>query len=640
MSASPRIAPKRAVPASAALPLLAAALVFGQVLGHGILDWDDRQHLAAVPGSSGGGIDPWAALWQRPEQGLYVPVSYTFFAAEIHLAKLLDAAFPSGGSPAFSEACAWQATVMHAGSVLLHGGCIVLVYLLLRRLVENDWAASAGACLFAVHPLQVESVAWISETRGLLAAFFSLAAMILYLRSADRRRGRAEGSRPRRPWQSGFDYAAATALFLAALLSKPSAAAVPAMLAAIETLLGGRSVRQTALRLAPWLAAALAVGIWTAWLQSPGTPPDSPGAAARAIVAGDAVACYVQKLFCPWPLLADYGRTPAVALESVWFLLGWALAGGVAALWFSRAQGARRRWLAGPMLFVAALLPVLGFVPFAFQRISTVADRYAYLAMLGPALLLAFGLARFGSRVGMVTAAVAICVLANLGLVQASRWRDDATLWAHTLHYRPESLVANHNRGHLLAQRGEHAEAVGCYRRVLRFDPGHVPARLNLAVALFALGRSEEAEAELHEALRRRPEWAAVHYNLGGLILFEGDDLPGAAAHFRNALDREGDSARAWVNLGVVRLKMGRLERAIECFRRAIALRPRLLPAWVNLAAARAAHDGDEAAAWTCREGLGQVPPGSHAAEVLRRLAGEYGGSARRSEKPADRKDR
>jgi tetratricopeptide (TPR) repeat protein len=85
---------------------------------------------------------------------------------------------------------------------------------------------------------------------------------------------------------------------------------------------------------------------------------------------------------------------------------------------------------------------------------------------------------------------------------------------------------------------------------------------------------------------------------------------------------------------------MGRLERAIECFRRAIALRPRLLPAWVNLAAARAAHDGDEAAAWICREGLGQVPPGSHAAEVLRRLAGEYGGSAGRSEKPADRKDR
>ena len=221
----------RGIVLAALLLVLAMLAVFGQVSGHAFLMWDDEQHLRDL------GYNPrlnpvtWRGVgrfWIRPYFGLYVPVSYTFFAAEALIAR----------QPPDEDGCTLNPAVFHLGNLVLHIGCVLLVFAILRRLFRHDGAACAGAMLFGLHPVQVESVAWISETRGVLCALFSLLAIWQYLRYDDafhcRRRlqsaiagddnspATGEGSRA----TGVASYMVATVAFTLALLSKPAAVAV------------------------------------------------------------------------------------------------------------------------------------------------------------------------------------------------------------------------------------------------------------------------------------------------------------------------------------------------------------------------------------------------------------------------------
>lgn len=393
--------------------------VYGQTARHELLTWDDLQHIVANPN-----VNPpsWAGVarsWREPYWGLYAPLSYTWFAAEAALALRRAPDGTTRLDPA----------VFHLGNVLLHAGSTLLVYWLLRRLLARSFAPAAcwtparaspsaialescasqapatptgapsaaspatilacgaAAALFALHPVQVESVAWVSEGRGLLCAFWSLVALwqwVVYWQSGD---GRA----------AVRHYAAATAAYVLALLSKPAAVAVPLMAGVLavgwfpapsSAEASGRSWRAAARSLAPWFVGAAAWTVLTKLLQPDADADFVAPWWARPLVAGDALAFYLSKLVAPWGLCPDYGRSPRWVMAQGTFYVAWLVpAALVASLACLRG---RRVWLTAVGLSVAWLVPVLGFVPFEYQRISTVADRYLYLAMFGPALALAW----------------------------------------------------------------------------------------------------------------------------------------------------------------------------------------------------------------------------------------------------------
>ena len=332
------------------LPLLVLALTFAafsEVGGFGFVSWDDELHVTENPWLHP--VTPahvWH-FWRMSYQGLYIPLSYTVYALLALLAR----------DPTTQ---ALNPHVFHVANLILHLANVLLVFALLKQSVPNIWAASAGALLFGVHPLQGESVAWVSELRGLLSGMFALLALGQYLEFAE---SRAWGC-----------FAVATAAFGLALLAKPSAVAVP-LLALALTIWGlGLPWKRCVPPLALWAAMALGCVLANRTVQSVSPQLFLP-LWQRFFVAGDALAFYLAHLAWPARLGIDYGRSPFVVLAHPWGYWTWlvpALLG--ACLW-----AGRRRWpllLTSGALFLLALLPTLGLVPFAFQLASTVADRY------------------------------------------------------------------------------------------------------------------------------------------------------------------------------------------------------------------------------------------------------------------------
>ena len=291
---------KTPVPVCVLILIAATVAVFGQVGGHEFLSWDDNIHVTENPLLNPvrwGGV---AELWQQPYWGLYIPLSYTFFAGEMAAA----------GSPP-------DPAVFHLVNLALHVGCVLLVFAILRRLFGHDGAACCGALLFGLHPVQVESVAWISETRGVLCGVFSLVAVWLYLRYAD-----VPGSRRSRI----IHYALATAAFVLALLCKPAAVAVPLLIGVLDAGLLRRPWRQVLMCVGPWLVVALGWTAFTSQLQPGGSLPHDLPIWARPLVAGDALAFYLYKLAAPLQCGPDYGRTPRWVMDRWWVLyLAWLL---------------------------------------------------------------------------------------------------------------------------------------------------------------------------------------------------------------------------------------------------------------------------------------------------------------------------
>ena len=490
----------------AALLLVAVLLVFGQCAAFGWTNWDDHLHVTDNPKLNPVTLAHLVEFWREPYGGLYIPVSYTLFGIEAWIGRSL---FWVG------NASAPPAAVFHVTSIALHGACVLLVWRLLTTLVGRPWPAAAGAMLFAVHPLQVESVAWISEQRGLLSALFSLVALLCHLQA--RRSGEAFWHRG--SWQ-------AFAAFVAAILSKPSAMTLPLAAGAIDLLLLRRPWRRVAAELAPWCAVSAIAAIGTKLLQPDTIVLDLPPLGLRPIIAGDAIGFYVSKLLMPLQLGIDYGRTPESLLhDSLPWVGALSIAAAIALLFLLPALRSCRL---PAVLFLAPLLPVLGFVPFAFQHISTVADRYTYLAMLGPALGISLVLAspRLSVPLARIAKAAIVGVLVSLAFLsfrQAQVWRNCETLYAQAMRINPASHHAYNNAGTALLDAQEPKLAVEPLTAAVTLKPNFAKAHYNLATALHQLGESSTAVEHYEAALRLDPRHADAHNNLGILLAQQGE---------------------------------------------------------------------------------------------------------------------
>jgi protein O-mannosyl-transferase len=536
------------------------------VLRGGLL-WDDAAHVTRADLQSLHGL--WRIWFDLGATQQYYPLLHSAFWVEHQL---------------------WGGNVLgyHVLNVALHAFAACLVVRIVRRLgLPGAWLTGL---LFALHPLCVESVAWISEQKSVLSGVFYLGAALAYLEFEDSRR------RSRYAWALG--------LFLLALLSKTVTATLPGALLAVVWWRRGKIEWRP---LVPFFAIGAAAGLFTAWVER--TLVGAAGAETavqRVLLAGRVVWFYAAKILWPVDLTFFYPRWRLDA--GVWwqwlFPLG-VIAVGVA-FWRLRQRGP----LAAFLIFIATLFPVLGFLDVYPFRYSYVADHFAYLASLAILVPAAAFLSRWKGAI------VLAAVLGILTFRQAGDYRDEKTLYRATLVRNPAAWLAHNNLGNLLPA----SEAIPHFEEALRLNPefweAHLslgnalvdaPGRLNDAIAqyeiavglaprserahtnlgnaLLAAGRTGDAIAELETALRLDPVNAEAHNDLGNAFSRLGR-LPDAAAQYRAAIAANPDLAEAHNNLGRVLAQAGQWPDAIAEFQTALHLRPDSWGAHSNLGAA------------------------------------------------------
>lgn len=546
----------------------AIAIVFGRAVSFPLVSLDDAINLVENPLLNPPTLQSVLAFWRQGYEALFIPFTYTFWALQACVFRAPGTAELPG--PLLPQP-------FHAVNLALHFANAWLVFTLLECFLRHGRPpgpeahpapALAGGLLFALHPVQVEPVVWVTGTKDLLCTFLCLLALRLCIAWTDEPTPATSMRRQPRTLRS-TRFVLATVAYSLALLSKPSAVAMPAVALVATWALLGRRPRETARLWVGWLALAIPFVLCSRALQldpvsASATPwPDRPR------IAADAIGFYVAKVVAPVSLGVDYGRTPGSVLDSG----GWHYP-GVAVLFGAFALASCRRVLVGAaLLFAGALAPVLGLVPFGFQEYSTVADRYVYLAMLGPALALAWGVnSRPSARVG---AAVA-CVLLAFGVrssLQVGVWRDSETLYAHSLAVNPASAWLRNSAAHELMQRGREREAIGLLEEALRQRPDYVDAIANLGVALAKLGRLQEAVPRFREAARLQPGRADVHQNLGMALARLGDAEAGKT-QLREALRLNPRLAEAHDQLGIALAREGDLQSAARHFAEAVRLQP------------------------------------------------------------------
>lgn len=557
------------------LLLLGILAVFAPVLTYDFVAWDDDIHVYDNPRLHPVTWTQVAAFWRAPYEHLYIPLTYTVWAALVWLSTS-GLTMPEGSL---------DATLFHRLNLLLHLGSTLLVWRLGGRLMERSaprelaeihvapLAAGIGALCFAIHPLQVEAVAWVSGLKDVLCGFLALGALWQYQKVVD------APERRRRCWH----YCLATGAFMLALMAKPAAVVVPL----VAYVLYGRhhrmAWRSTLSFLGPWVGGAILWGWWT-MVQQPGTALEFVTPLwLRPIIATDAVAFYLQKLLWPFQFGPDYGRTPQVVLMQGGRLLLGLLACGLIVLgvWQKRAQ------LPGLVValevFLASLLPVLGLIPFHFQAHSTVADRYAYLAMLGPALGIGWLLGRGGQGRGRwLVAALGLALLAWQGVRQVHVWPNTIALFTHTLQVNPRSALAHNNLGWALAQQGQYATAIQHYQQALQIRPDAVYTHNNLGLALANQGQIDAAIAHYTTALRLQPAYTNARNNLGLLLVRQGQ-FDAAMAHFSQALATAPNDPKTRNHLGIAFAAQGKFVEAMTQFTQAIQSQPTYAKAYHNL---------------------------------------------------------
>jgi tetratricopeptide (TPR) repeat protein len=537
------------------LVLAVAILVVYQRVWHEGFVWDDDAHLVNPGLCSLRGL--WR-IWSEPgATQQYYPVLYSAFWLEQRL-------------------WGYAALGYHLANVGLHLGVVLMLYRVLRRLSVPG--AFFAALAFAVHPVCVESVAWVSEQKNTLSAAFYLAAALAYLRFDESRKPR---------W-----YALGLCLFLLALLSKTVTATLPAALLVVFWWRRGRlSWRADVAPLLPWFVMGAAAGTMTTWIERSFVGADGAalpmGPIGRLLVAGRSLWFYLAKDFWPNDLIFIYPRWAIDAHDPLQYLFPAAVLAVLAALFALRRIS--RGPLAAALLFSGTLFPALGFVDVYPFKYSFVADHFQYLALamllsaVAAALALAAAHLSAGARACAGAAAGVIFVaLGVLTWMQSAIYADVGALWQATIARNPGCWMAYNNLGLALAADGQVDEAIVEYRKALEIEPGFGGARSNLGVALMDKGSTEAAIAEFRRALEIAPGDAEIHNNMG-MALRRGGRLEEALAQYTQALDIRPDDFGANFNLGNALLQAGRVDEAITRYGRALEVSPDNVDAHINL---------------------------------------------------------
>lgn len=506
--------------------------------------WDDDDYVYNEPAVVS--PDGFWRVWIPTETVQYYPLVFTMFWLQ---ARLWGVDQPAG---------------FHAVNMLFHALTALLLWRLLLRLeLPGAWLAAA---VFAVHPVQVESVAWITELKNTLSGVFYFASFLCFLNYEDARRPRS--------------YAASMALFVCALLSKSVTATLPLAILIVRWFRRKPIDRRYLMSLAPMLAIGAALAGLTVWIEKTHVGASGPiwsvTFAEKIVLAGRALWFYFGKIVWPDPITFIYPRWELDATTFEQWL--WPIAALAAALlaWVLRFRIGRGP-LAAMLFFAVTLGPALGFLQAYWMRYSFVADHFQYLACAGPIVLMVAAITRLsrrvGSRMGPIFAAGVLVALGALTWRQCLAYADEETLWRDTIAKNPGATVAYYNLGGIQKAAGRLDEAAASYEAVLSIDPDDTEARNVLGTLLADLGRTDEARDAYERVLQIDPDDAIAHNNLG-LLDENAGRLDEAEARYRRAVELDARLAAPHYNIGNLMLKRGRADEAMREFRTAVTLRP------------------------------------------------------------------
>ncbi len=533
------------MPRRAAIPLLLAALtlaVYAQVARYDFINFDDpgyaRDNPHVLAGLSREGL-VWA--FTTTKEANWHPLTW--------LSLQLDAQLFGPSPPGF-----------HATNVVLHVANVLLLYLLFQRMTRSSWRSALVAALFGIHPVHVESVAWIAERKDVLSALFGLAACHLWLNVLER--------------PSVARHALAAGTYAASLLAKPMLVSLPILLLLFDVwpLARKSPLKARLLEKAPLFALAALFCLVTLKAQAQGGvirsfeqyPLDARIANAAVSTLrylGKAIWPVDLSVFYPYP----YGGIP------VWQVVGSAAALIVVTTLCLRARASAPCLLTGWLWYLVTLVPIIGIVQVGSQAM---ADRYTYLPLIGPFAMAAFALpARF--RIASIAGAgIAVALLAVTAHRQAAYWRDSRTLFAHAVEVTTENAVAESNLGGALLELGEIDAGIEHCREAIRIAPQLGGAQSNLVRGLLARGKTDEAAALVRDGLRDRPDDSRTHVNAGLVAILEGRNED-AVASFQRAIRLDANDQEAHLNLGAAFENMGRRDLARAEYEEAVRLRPR-----------------------------------------------------------------
>ena len=487
-------------------------------------------------------------------------------------------------------------TGYHLVNIFLHALNAILLWKILRFL-EVPGALLAGL-LFALHPVHVESVAWITERKNILSGFFYLLSAWCYLRCMLSSSGKK---------RSRLLYYAALVLFATALLSKSVTATLPAALLLVITWKRGRFKLTDILPLLPMVAAAIPMVIVTSLIEKyhVGTMHVEWDLSLidRCLIAGRATWFYAVKLLLPLKLTFIYPRWvidsgswwqylfPCSALALVWLF------------WWQRTRLGSGP-LVGLLFFGGTLVPALGFVDVYPMRFSFVADHFQYLASIG---LLALGAATLTvvlqrpgkeariSQGRLVIPAGLLAVLGVLAWVNCAKYQNLDTLWTDTVQKNPNSQIALNSLGAVRSDQRRFTEAMQLFKRSLECDPEYAEAHNNLAIVYGEMGDLDQAYRHLREAIKLQPNYRKAHLNLAewyfqkAALFYQQGQLPESEAALHKAISLSPECTEAYNLLGRILLEQGKPKEAIDCFQQALKLEPKYAEARINLERARIA---------------------------------------------------
>ena len=539
---------------------------------HGDWLWDDDQLLTANPVVQSGSLTGLSKLWFNPDGADFFPLSYTALWAQW---------------PFFKN----QPTGYHVTTIVLHLiGSLLLWALLDRMRIPGAWLSSL---IFAIHPVAVESVAWVSETKNTLSLPLFLLACLCWVVQDEEDEEKEDGRRTQ-------FYVLSMVFFLLAMLAKTSMVGLPVLLLLHAWWKRGTVTLEDVIQAAPFFLISLVLGLITIQYQHGRAIGAEKilvgGVASRIATAGMAILFYLKQIVWPVNLLPIYPRWE-VDPPKVWQFLAWPVIAAAAAwLWANRGTADRPGWgrhaLFGLGFFLLMVLPVLGFVTISYMRITWVADHFIYLPMIGVIALIGAATTRWYERSTpsaqpLILAGGAI-LLAACGLLAfryANAWASEDALWTHTLKTNHNAWQAHNRLGAKKFSRGDIEGGFYHFTQSTRLRPDLGETHNNLGSALSAKGRLDEAIKEFAVACQLTPHVPAMRVNLAN-ALFQAGRFAEASDAFLFLLEKEPNNAALLNNYAVTLYRQGKKDDAIPQFRRALEINPTLKDAREGLAVA------------------------------------------------------
>jgi tetratricopeptide (TPR) repeat protein len=593
MNPSPAPGPRAAfLPAIVALVTFAA---FSPALRGDFVNWDDDLNFLNNPQYRGLGIEQLRWMWTSSFSGHYHPLTWMTLGLDYALWRMNPFGY-------------------HLTNLLLHAANAVLLYFILQAFLrlagrpEARWPAAAGALLYAVHPLRVESVAWVTERRDVLCGFFGLISVLAYLKHAEAERQGAAAWR----W-----LLLSIVAFAASLLSKALSITLPALLLILDVYPLGRfrpgTRRRVLLEKLPYiLLSCLDAGAMLLAMRAISAVHSVAhyDVFSRAAQAGYGLCFYLLKTLWPAKLAPLYKIDADFRPWDAHYLASMAAALAVTGLLVLR----RRRWpgaLAAWAAYVVLVFPVLGV---AVTGMQIAADRYTYLALMPASVLAAFAMDRAmrseaaaGSRVPIL-ASLVVGFLCVLTFRQAGIWKDSITLWTREIELDPACAIGWQNRGYARSERGDREGAIADYSASIALDPTCLRPLQNRGVLLALRGDHDAAIADFSEVIRRDPTYLDAFYNRAVARTTRGD-LKGAIADYTRILELDPSSADIYRWRAKMHFNAGEFQAAIADCTEALRLRSDFVDAFALRGRARLESSDSPGAAEDFTRALELAPP-------------------------------